>query len=158
MLTGTYNLSEHVTCEHVNTTNERKNKHMKNRIKKMNEIITNEKARSCYRKGVKAYAFELMEDLESRCDENGRFPKDRYELKEWLLNGANDWKQFSYGGCSLIYDEEIAERLCTSSELRRNKNGERNPNRRMTWIDLQAQALKLAFPLVLRAFLKTENI
>lgn len=44
------------------------------------------------------------------------------------------------GGCGLIYDRDIAETLCTPSELRKTKNGERNPNSREQWLDVQARA------------------
>ena len=50
-----------------------------------------------------------------------------------------------YGACSLIYDEDIAKRLCTPSELKRTNNGDRNPSSRETWLDMQARALSVAF-------------
>ncbi len=36
-----------------------------------------------------------------------------------MLNGASNWRQFSYGGSALIYNEEIAERLCSPSEFKK---------------------------------------
>ena len=62
-------------------------------------------------------------------------------MKAQLLNGASDWSQYSWGGCSLIYDGDIAERLCTPSELKKTRNGERRPNSREDWLDVQARAL-----------------
>ena len=67
-----------------------------------------------------------------------------------LLNGASDWEQFSYGGCALCYDEEIAERYCTPSELERTRYGARRPNSRETWLDVQARALRQAAVLLWR--------
>ena len=58
-----------------------------------------------------------------------------------LLNGAKDWSQYSWGGCSLIYDPDIASRLCCPSELKKTRNGERRPNSREEWLDVQARAL-----------------
>jgi hypothetical protein len=58
-----------------------------------------------------------------------------------MLNGAQDWDEYSYGGCSLIYNGDIAKRLCTPSELKRKRYGELNPNSRENWLDVQARAL-----------------
>jgi hypothetical protein len=58
-----------------------------------------------------------------------------------LLNGAADWNQYSWDGCSLCYDGQIAERLCTPSELKKTRHGERRPNSREEWLDTQARAL-----------------
>lgn len=78
------------------------------------EAINNSKARSAWNKGVKIYAYELVEALEVE-----EIPQDKTELKSLLLNGAADWKQYSWGGYSLIYDCDIAERLCCPSELKK---------------------------------------
>ena len=61
-----------------------------------------------------------------------------------MLNGAQDWNKYSWGGSSLIYDGDIAERLCTPSELKKTRNGERRPNGREEWLDTQARALHQA--------------
>lgn len=98
--------------------------------------IENMKARSAWDRGVKEYAYELVEGLEVEV-----IPADSQELKSLLLNGADTWKQYSWGGSSLIYDFDIAERLCTPSELKRTKGGERRPNSREEWLDVQARAL-----------------
>ena len=63
------------------------------------------------------------------------------KVRAALLNGAADWSQYSWGGCSLIYDGDIAERLCCPSELKKTRNGERRPNSREEWLDVQARAL-----------------
>lgn len=91
--------------------------------------IGNQSARSAWDKAVKQYAIELLESLE------GNYTGAA------LLNGAENWRDYSYGGCSLIYDYEIAERLCSPSELKRSKYGEKQPNPRETWLDCQARAL-----------------
>lgn len=41
----------------------------------------------------------------------------------------------------MIYDSDIAERLCNPSELKKTRNGERRPNGREEWLDTQARAL-----------------
>ena len=98
------------------------------------EIITvleTRKDRSAWEKGVTVYALELLENI----------TETEIITKERLLNGAENWEEFSWGGCSLIYDYDIAERLCTPSELKKTRNGERRPNARESWLDTQARAL-----------------
>lgn len=97
--------------------------------------------KSAWDKGVELYAAELVESLEENKLE---------ATKENLLNGAKDWREYSYGGCSLIYDADIAERLCSPSELKRVRGGDRQPNGRETWLDCQARALYQAARIVLR--------
>ena len=69
--------------------------------------------RAC-EKGVHEYAKELWEDLQEQIEE-GYFNKKDLSAPDIviraLLNGASDWHEYSWGGCSLIYDTEIAERL-----------------------------------------------
>ena len=98
------------------------------------EIITvleTRKDRSAWDKGVTVYALELLENI----------TETEIITKERLLNGAENWEEFSWGGCSLIYDYDIAERLCTPSELKKTRNGEKRPNTRESWLDTQARAL-----------------
>ena len=102
------------------------------------------KTRSAWAAGVKEYAIELLERLEE-WEAGGYFNNsdltDRKKLHSALLNGADNWKEYSWGGCSLIYDRDIAERLCTPSELKKTRNGERKPNKSEEWLDTQARAL-----------------
>ena len=104
------------------------------------KAIDNSKARSAWDKGVKLYAYELVETLEVE-----EIPQDKAELKSLLLNGAADWKQYSWGCCSLIYDCDIAERLCCPSELKKSCDGERKPNMNEEWLDVQTRALVQAY-------------
>ena len=67
------------------------------------------------------------------------------------MNGASSWDQYSWGGCSLIYNSDIAERLCTPSELKQTRNGERKPNANEEWLDTQARALYQASAAIARA-------
>lgn len=106
--------------------------------------IENVKTRSAWSRGVKAYALDLIEELPEE-----ELPESHKLLEKMLLNGAQSWDQYSWGGCSLIYDKQIAERLCSPSELRKTRNGERRPNSREEWLDTQARALYQASRLVL---------
>lgn len=112
--------------------------------------VTLEKAttteRSAWARGVAKYALDLLDTVEQwESDSELKIPSNRSDLKKIVLNGADTWHSYSWGGSSLIYNEDIAERLCTPSELKRTRNGERNPNGRETWLDCQARALCQAF-------------
>jgi len=118
-------------------------------IEEVRAELNGRKNRSAWSKGVTAYALELLDDLEEyREFNNADTHIHPLELKEELLNGAEDWSQYSWGGSSLIYDFEIAERLCTPSELKRKKGGELQPNSREEWLDTQARALCQAAALI----------
>jgi hypothetical protein len=108
-------------------------------------------ARSAWRRGVAAYALELLDSVAGRAAYEGHGPEDVAQLRKWMLDGARDWSEYSYGGCSLVYDGDIAERLCTPSELRKTRGGERNPNCRESWLDVQARALYRAACVVVNA-------
>lgn len=105
--------------------------------------IENLKARSAWSRGVKEYAVELIENID-----NDVIPECRRDLEKILLNGAESWEEYSWGGLSLIYDPDIAERLCCPSELKKTRNGERKPNSREQWLDTQARALYQASSLI----------
>lgn len=92
------------------------------------------KARSAWKKGVALYAIDLLDDL-----------KNRKITKENLLNGAKNFKDYSYSGLSLIYDEDICKRLCNNTEKKLTKNGEKMPNKNENWLDVQARALYQAY-------------
>lgn len=99
-------------------------------------------ARSAWMRGVIAYALDLIDSAE-----DAGIGLSKAEM----LNGAQSWSEYSYGGSALIYDSEIAARLCSPSELKRNRNGERAPNARESWLDVQARALSQAARIIERA-------
>ena len=103
-------------------------------------------ARSAWSRGVKEYALEMVDHLEEYND--GDIPHTMENLNAWLLNGARDWKQASEGGSWLITNEEIAQRLCSPAELKKVAGGRRQPNKRETWLDVQARALNQAAQIV----------
>ena len=123
----------------------------------INERINNSTARSAWDKGVRAYAQELFGRV---CEDIGSGFVDEEHLhsplivKKILLNGAMDWREYSYSGSSLIYDGDIAERLCTASELKRTDNGRKDPFKNKSWLDIQALALRQAAELTERSIRK----
>ena len=122
-----------------------------NRIERIRKAIEESAARSAWKRGVKAYALELFESIEWHVAENLTDPDtvlDLQHLDTVLLNGAGDWHDFSWGGSSLIYDYDIAARLCPPSELKRCDNGFKRPSPREDWLDVQARALYQAEMLI----------
>ena len=99
---------------------------------------------SAWRKGVKLYALDLVDEVAEAIgrgyflEENLSDPK---LLKRQLLNGAETWLEYAEGGCGLTYNADIAERLCTPSELARTRRGELPPNPWETWLQVEARAL-----------------
>ena len=91
--------------------------------------------RSAWHRGVRQYAMDLIEDLSDFQDIT---PEN---CREILLNGAVSWKEWAYGGNGLVYDHDIAKRLCTPSEIRKKRGGELDPNSRETWLDVEARAV-----------------
>ena len=103
--------------------------------------------RSAWDRAVVSDSMDLLDSL--TCSE---IPNNWEELKKLLLNGAADWFAYSYGGCALVYDEDIARHYCTPSELRKvtHKDGtiSEQANARETWLDVQARALNHAARLI----------
>ena len=132
---------------------------MKTRNEIINETIENisaSKARSAWTRGVKAYAVELVEALSEALQwyaETGE-NMTRRTAEMYCLNGAKDWSQYSWGGCSLCYNYQIAKRLCNPTELKTTDNGNRKPNAREEWLDTQARALYQAFLLLWECYPK----
>lgn len=126
-------------------------------IARMVEIIIAAPARSAWARGVRAYAAELCGNLRRAAayaaEAGTPSPLTDHEaVRAALLNGARDWSEYSWSGCALICDGHIAARVCTPSELRRTHDGQRAPNPRETWLDVQARALYQAGAAVLAAY------
>ena len=112
------------------------------------QTLEQRKDRSAWGRGVNEYAVDMLQQLTD-------YYKDGYISGEALenctacqnaaLNGARNWSEYSWGGSALVYDGDIAAALCTPSELKRTRNGERRPNSREDWLDVQARALYQAF-------------
>ena len=112
--------------------------------------------RSAWGRAVADDALDFLDQIEHGVIE-GDFASagltNRAKLNAFLLNGAESWEQYSWGGCGLIYDTDIARRYCTPSELRKTRDGERNPNSREKWLDVQARALRQAARIAINAIL-----
>lgn len=65
---------------------------------------------------VKTYALEILDhykDLFQRDDDYNI----NHENVKWLLCGAENWYRYSVGGCSLVYDGDIEERIGMGGDL-----------------------------------------
>ena len=117
-------------------------------IAEIKKAIVERPARSAWDKGCLEYALELFDEIV-----DNRHLTDTDEIGEKIteqeqLNGASDWSQYSYGGCALVYDSDICERLCTANAAKRLKYGEHKPALYDSWLDAQVVALKQAARIV----------
>lgn len=127
-------------------------KAIKVNIQAIMAAIETRKERSAWSKGVKAYALEMLERFEEWRkwnEENGESVPVLDEVT--ALNGAKDWRAWSYGGCGLVYNAYIAERLCTPSELKKLDGGTRVPAGAYTWCDIEARAARQAWRMIAEA-------
>ena len=101
--------------------------------------------RGAWEKGVTLYAIEMMEDAQQNIIHY--HTTDLADLlvprllDRVLLNGAESWNQYSWGGCALCCNSDICERLCPPSEIKKRKGGAWKPNKYEEWLDVQARAL-----------------
>ena len=117
-------------------------------LAKAMQTLDQRKDRSAWSRGVTKYAVDMLQQLTD-------YYKGGYISGEALgnctacqiaaLDGARNWSEYSWGGSALVYDGDIAAALCTPSELKRTRNGERRPNSQEEWLDVQARALHQAF-------------
>lgn len=117
-------------------------------------FIENRTTRSAWSHGVEAYALDLLEDIKESINYDPANLADlasHRTLERLALNGAGSWNQYSRGGCSLIYNYDIAARLCNPSELKRTDNGRKRPNSQEEWLDTQARALYQAHNILQKA-------
>lgn len=130
------------SAEHLNKLEKKKEgEFIMNKLEIERELnIRYHKARSAWERGIILYASEILNNIQD----------DGEVTEKHLLNGACDWKEYSEGGCSLIYDEDICHRLCTPSEIKRKRGGELPPNSHETWLDVQARALYQAADMIIR--------
>ena len=119
-------------------------------IKEVEEL--KKKARSKWSKGVFDYVFDFFESVKNREEYEHRAVSSINELKDWILNGTTGFTMYSYYGNALTTNYSIAHRLCTSSELKRTREGELNPNSNENWLDVQARALTQAWEIIKKAY------
>lgn len=97
-------------------------------------------ARGAWKRGVREYALDIINTM----------AEDEVEVTEVnALMGASDWHDYSYGGFALVYNRDIAARLCSDAEYTFHANrGFRSPNSCENWLDVQTRALRQAWELI----------
>lgn len=114
-------------------------------------------------KGVLRYANELLDKAEEnqpdallRVTDN---PNDRETITTLLLEGAKNWKEYSYGAYALVANEDIVNRLGSPEEIEASNHGTNPPNSvyAANWLDLQTIALKQAADLIYSAVWRIEQ-
>ena len=98
------------------------------------DALANQRPRSAWERGVVAYAESMLDELEPT--EELWAPNHR----ESAAQRRAELARLQLGRVRLIYDTDIARRLCSPSELRRCRDGARLPNAREEWLDTQARA------------------
>ncbi len=96
---------------------------MKINVESIKNAIEARKTRSAWSKGINRYALDLLNNIRDLNE-----VETRKELETALLNGARNWSEYSWGGCALIYNGDIAEALCSPVELKRTRGGDRRPS------------------------------
>ena len=117
-------------------------------LAKAKQTLEQRKDRSAWGRGVNKYAMDMLQQLTGYYKGgwvSGEALENCTACQIAALNGARNWGEYSWGGSALVYDGDIAAALCTPSELKRTRNGERRPNSREEWLDVQARALHQAF-------------
>ena len=115
-------------------------------------VAAHKAGRSAWSRGVKAYAVEMVEAIDDGAD-----LANEWMLQKALLNGADNWRQYSEGGAALCYNADIAERLCSPSIVKRTKWGMLPPNGLENWLEVQARALWQAHRLIENEWRKIEG-
>ena len=108
------------------------------------------KARSQWRYAVTDYALEI---LMNNTDEEINSVDDVLNYARAPHESLYDVAQMqSHGGCFEIYDDDIALRVCTPSEIKRctRKDGSFRDmaNSRESWLDVQGRAVFQAYSLI----------
>jgi hypothetical protein len=112
----------------------------------INKTIANvkrSKAHTAWNRGVKVYALSLLKNL--KANYSGRDLVNVDTLKKALLNGADNWQQYSYSGHALTFDYDIGQILCSPSDFKRFGLKKRRDISSETWLDIQTMALYAAY-------------
>lgn len=123
-------------------------------LAKAAQTLEQRKDSSAWSRGVNEYAVDMLQQLTDYYKGgyiSGEALENCTACQTAALNGARNWSEYSWGGCALVYDGDIAAALCTPSELKKTRNGDRRPNSREEWLDVQARALNQAFARVYSA-------
>lgn len=109
-----------------------------------NEVMNN-KTRSAWNKGVKAYALDILANFEEWRKWNEENGESVPELDErTALNGADNWRHWAEGASGLAESYAILCRLCPPSEVKKGVRG-------IDWLDIEARAARQAWQMIAKA-------
>lgn len=125
-------------------------------------ILASKLVRGAKNKAVREYALEILDRVITDGDDERREHWSIDKLRDLLLNGAFDyykpydeqahWKRYSEGGCSLIWNIEIAQRVCTDNQYKKLEDKINSGNDTHDWVMIQAGALYEAALLIYKKF------
>lgn len=108
------------------------------------------------------YAIELTDNIATNGDDKKWERWDVDKLRDLLLNGARDydkphdelrnWIRYSEGGGALIWNVDIAKRVCTPSQYKKLENVIGTWEDKHEWIKIQARCLYDAAQLIYKTF------
>jgi len=118
-------------------------------VAEIREDIENSPARSAWKRGVRDFAVDLFDFYAKECKHlsDGDVLTEHVKNAD-LLNGADDWNAYSWGGNALVYNCDICAALCSPSEQKKYRDGELRYKHGEEWLDVQARALLSASRLV----------
>lgn len=103
-------------------------------------ISDTERKRGQWNKATAYYADFLLDSYIEICkwcaDQNAAIPALSLDL---VLNGASGWHQYSYYGCALVYDGDIAKVVFTPAQFAKWEQGRKVTAEPL--LDIQARAL-----------------
>ena len=114
-------------------------------VEQLKNKIEGQGTRSAYEKALKAYKLELLDNIKNNYYYNGEDLKtfDFNTLRKLALNGAEDWQNYSWGGCSLVYNYDILKANFPASIVKKYENSD--SIRGIHLLDIQASRLSKAF-------------
>lgn len=118
------------------------------------KIDKNTNRHSHYRNGVLTIAMMMLEPIISSKPDSP-LPTSWDVLKDDLLNGADNFRQYAFTGNPYAYDEDIAKLLLSPSLYKCWNGGHYIPGHQkaqdMTFLDMQYFAVRRAFNAIERA-------
>ncbi len=102
--------------------------------------LENEKPRSAWARGVQNYTAELFNNVLNFWNDYTGEATNYKDFEKLMLNGADNWHYYSYGGGSYCYNFDIAKNIFTPSQFKRWQNTKWN----IDLMELQTRALRIA--------------
>ena len=128
----------------------------------MGALMTKKPTVGARNKAVWEYGIEVLDSVATNGDDENRELWTQDKLRDLLLNGAFDyykpydeqahWKRYSEGGCSLIWNIEIAQRVCTPNQYKKLEDKINSGDDTHDWIMIQARCLFDAAQLIYQTF------